>query len=135
MLFYLTSMGLSQSTHLLIYTWRLTVHHKDWLIFLVKLIDPVDSVIMFLSQRTLLRWLTFLLASLTVTLTVLPFQIYFSLMALLFVIQWTFLLREFLILLSSQFLSIPLQTKKGMPSFITKFITILVLIWIAFPII
>ena len=26
-------MGFSQSTHLLIYTWRLTVHHKDWLIY------------------------------------------------------------------------------------------------------
>ena len=56
-------------------------------------------------------------------------------MTLLFVIQWTSLLREFLILLSSQFLSIPLQTQKGIPPFITKFITIPVLIRMAFPII
>ena len=52
------------------------VHHKDWLT-LVKLIDLVNSVIIFLSQVTLLRWLTFLLGSLTVTFTILPFWISF----------------------------------------------------------
>ena len=46
---------------------------------LVKLIDLVNSVIIFLSQMTLLRWLTFLLRSLTVILTVLLFWIYFFL--------------------------------------------------------
>ena len=45
---------------------------------LVELIDLVNSVIIFLSQMTLLRWLTSLLGSLTVTLTVLLFRIYFS---------------------------------------------------------
>ena len=52
------------------------VPHKNYLI-LVKLIDLVNSVIIFLPQITLLRWLTFLLRSLPVTLTVLPFWIYF----------------------------------------------------------
>ena len=47
------------------------IHHKDWLIGLVH------SVIIFLSQVTLLKWLTFLLGSLTVTPTVLFFWIYF----------------------------------------------------------
>ena len=37
------------------------VHHKDWLAFLVELIDQVNSAMIFLSQMTLLRWLTFLL--------------------------------------------------------------------------
>ena len=50
------------------------VHHKDWLTFSGETdIDPVNFIIMFLSQMTLLRWLTFLLRSLTVTLKVLPF--------------------------------------------------------------
>ena len=52
------------------------VPHKNYLI-LVKLIDLVNYVIIFLPQITLLRWLTFLLKSLPVTLTVLPFWIYF----------------------------------------------------------
>ena len=33
------------------------VHHKDWPTFLVELIDKVNSVIIFLAQMTLLRWL------------------------------------------------------------------------------
>ena len=50
------------------------VHHKDWLTSSGETdIDPVNFTIMFLSQMTLLRWLTFLLRSLTVTLKVLPF--------------------------------------------------------------
>ena len=36
------------------------VHHKDWLTYSGGLIDLVNSVIRFLSQMTLLRWLTFL---------------------------------------------------------------------------
>ena len=42
----------------------------------MELIDPVNSIIIFLSQPTLLRWLTFLLRSQTVILTVLLFWIY-----------------------------------------------------------
>ena len=44
---------------------------------LLELIDLVKSVIIFLSQMTLLRWLTFLLRSQTVILIVLLFWIYF----------------------------------------------------------
>ena len=43
---------------------------------LVELIDLMNSVIIFISQMTLLRWLTFLLRSQTVILTVLLFWIY-----------------------------------------------------------
>ena len=46
-------------------------------LILVELIDLVNSVIIFLSQMTLLRWLTFLLGSQTVILIVLLFWIYF----------------------------------------------------------
>ena len=46
---------------------------------LMELIDLVNSVIIFLSQMTLLRWSTFLLGSQTVILIVLLFWIYFFL--------------------------------------------------------
>ena len=42
------------------------------------LIDLLNSIIIFLSQMTLRRWLILLLASLTLILTVLLFYIYFS---------------------------------------------------------
>ena len=54
---------------------------------LVKLIQLVNSVIIFLSQITLLKWLTFLLGSLTVTLTVLLFWIYLFILIPVFVLQ------------------------------------------------
>ena len=54
----------------------------------MELIPLMNSVIMFLSQMTLLRWLTFLLRSLTVNLTVLFFWIYFFFLTLVFVLQW-----------------------------------------------
>ena len=69
----------------------------------VELIDLVNSVIIFLSQMTLLRWLTFLLGSLTVILTVLLFWIYLFLLTLVFVLQWLSLHWEILIMLLSQF--------------------------------
>ena len=40
--------------------------------------DLVKSVTIFLSQTTILKWLPFLLGSLTVTLTVLLFWLFFS---------------------------------------------------------
>ena len=52
---------------------------------------------------TLLRWLTFLLGSVTVTLTVLLFWIYFYLLMLVFVLQWLSLHWEIVIMLLSQF--------------------------------
>ena len=59
-----------------------------------------SSVIFFLSQMILLRWLIFLLWSLTVTLTVLLFWIYLFLLILVFVLQWLSLHWEILMLLS-----------------------------------
>ena len=52
----------------------------------VELINLVNSVITFLSQMTLLRWLTFLLGSQTVILIVLLFWIYLFLLMLVFVL-------------------------------------------------
>ena len=59
------------------------VHHEDWL--LMELIDLVNSVIIFLSQMTSLRWFNFLLGSQAVILTVLLVWIYFFLLRLVFV--------------------------------------------------
>ena len=51
---------------------------RNGLPILMELIDLVNSVIIFLSQTTLIRRLTFLLGSQTVILTVLLFWTYFS---------------------------------------------------------
>ena len=59
------------------------VHHEDWL--LMELIDLVNSVIIFLSQMTSLRWFNFLLGSQAVILTILLVWIYFFLLRLVFV--------------------------------------------------
>ena len=64
---------------------------------LVELINRVNSVIIFLSQITLLRWLTFLLGSQTVILIVLLFWIYFFFLTLVFVLQWLSLHCEILV--------------------------------------
>ena len=79
------------------------VHHKDWLTYSDGIDRLVNSVIIFLSQMTLLRWLTFLLRSLTMTLTVLLSWIYFCLLTLVFVLQWLSLHWKILIMLLSQF--------------------------------
>ena len=62
---------------------------------LVQLIDLVNSVIIFLSQITLLRWLTFVLRSQTVIRIVLLFWICFFVPILVFVLQWLSLHWEF----------------------------------------
>ena len=54
---------------------------------LVELIDLVNSVLIFVSQMTLLRCLTFLLGSQTVILIVQLFWIYFFLLSLVFILQ------------------------------------------------
>ena len=77
---------------------------------LVELIDPVNSVIIFLSQMTLLRWLTFLLGSQTVILIVLLFWIYFF---------WVSLHWEILIMLLSQFQLTFQLIHNGIPHFIS----------------
>ena len=81
----------------------LTIIIRVGLPILVKLIALVNSVIIFLSQTTLLRWLTFLLGSLTVILKVLLCWIYFFLLMLVFLLQWFSLHWEILIMLLSQF--------------------------------
>ena len=76
---------------------------RTWLPILVELIDLLNSITFFLSQMTLLRWLTFLLGCPTVILTVLLFWIYFALLTLVFVLQWLSFRWEILIMLLSQF--------------------------------
>ena len=82
---------------------------------LVELINLVNSDVIFLSQMTLLRWLTFLLGSQTVILIVLLFWIYFFLLTLVFVLQWLSLHWKILIMLLSQFPLTFHQTQNDMP--------------------
>ena len=72
-------MMFSRSTHLLIFLSleTLTSIIRTGSPILVELIDLVNSAITFLSQMTLLRWLTFLCRSQTVILIVLLFWAYF----------------------------------------------------------
>ena len=88
-------------------------------------IDRVNYVIVFLLQTTK-RYLTFLLASLTVTLTVLLLWIYFFSQTLVFVPQWPSVHWEILIMLLSQLPLILPETL--MTIFIAQLMTILVLI-------
>ena len=78
------------------------IHHKNWPSYYGG--DLVNFVITFLSQMALLRWLTFLLRSLTVTLTVLLLWISFFLLMLVFVLKWLFHHWEILIMLLCKFL-------------------------------
>ena len=80
------------------------VHHKDWLSYSDGTDRPGKLCYnFFLSQMILLRWLTFLLGSLNVTLTILLFWIYSFLLTLAFVLQWLSLHWEILFMLLSQF--------------------------------
>ena len=97
---------------------------------LVELINLVNSVIIFLSQMTLLRWLTFLFGSQAVILIPLLFWIYFFL-----VLQYFSLHLEILIMFLSQFPLTFYQIHNGMPCFIASLMTILVLIRAVFVII
>ena len=104
-LFHLTQIRFSWSTHLLIF---LSLENsmsviRTGLPILVELIYLVNSVIIFLSQMTFLRWLTFLLRWQTMILIVQLFQISFFLLTLVFVLQWLSLHWEILIMLLSQF--------------------------------
>ena len=99
------------------------------------LIDPVNSAIFLLSQMTLLRWLTFLLGSQTVILTVLLFWIYLFLLTPVFVLKWLSLHSESLIISLSQ---LPLtfhHIHNGLPHFIVLLMTILMLIGTVFVLI
>ena len=57
-------LSIEPSTYVFVFG-DLNIHHKDWSPILMELIDLVNSVIIFLCQMTLLRWLTFLLRSQT----------------------------------------------------------------------
>ena len=94
------------------------VHHKDWLTYSGGTDRLVNSVIVFLSQITLFRWLIFLLGFQTVILIVLLFWIYLFLLVQVFVLQWLSLLWEILIMLLAQFPLIFHQILNGMPCFI-----------------
>ena len=93
------------------------VHHEDWLTYHGGTDRPGGRCYNFLSQMTLNRWLTFLLRSLTVTLAVMLFWIYFSLLMLVFVLQWLSLHWEILIMLLSQFPLTLQQAESRMPRF------------------
>ena len=120
-------MRFSRSTHLLMFLSLETSTSiiRTGLPILVELIDLVNSIITFLSQMTLLRWLTFLLGSQTVILIVLLFWIYFFLLTLVFVLQWLSLHWEILIMLLSQFPLIFHQIHNRIPHFIALLMTIL----------
>ena len=82
----------------------LNVHYKAWLTHSGGSDRPGELCYnFFLSQMTLLKWLTFLLGSLTVSLTVLLFWISFFLLTLAFVLQCLSFHLEILIMLLSQF--------------------------------
>ena len=89
-LFHLTLMRFSRSTHLLMFfsLETLTSIIRTGFHILVEMIDLANSVITFLYQMTLLRRLTFLLGSHTVILIALLFWTDFFLLMLVFVLQW-----------------------------------------------
>ena len=120
--FYSTSSNImfSRSTHLLMFIFGdFNVHHKDWLTYSGKTDRPGELSYNFLSQTTLLRWLTLLLGSLTVVLTVLVLWISCFLLRLVFIKQWLSLHWKILIMLLSQFPLTFHWTHNGMPRFIT----------------
>ena len=107
-------MRFSRSTHLLMFL-SLKILTSIISTELVKLIDLLNSVIIFLSQLTSLKWLTFLHGSQTVILIILLFSTYFFLLSIVFVLQWLFLHGEILIMLLFQFLLTFHQIHNGMP--------------------
>ena len=116
-------MRFSRSTHLLHLLMFLSLETlmsiiRTGLRILVELIDLVNFVIIFLSQMTLLRWLTSLLGSQTMILIGLLFWIYFFPLTLVFVLQWLSLYWEIMIMLLSQFLLTFQLIHNGMPHFI-----------------
>ena len=108
-------MRFSQSTHLFFSFEILTSTIRTGLPILVGM---VNSVIIFLSQMTLIRWLTFLLRFQTVIVKVLLFWIYFFLRTLVFVPQWLSLHWDILIMSLSQFSLTFHQIDTGMPRLI-----------------
>ena len=102
---------------------------------LVELINLVNYVIIFLSQMTLFKWVTFLLRSQIVILTVLLFCIYFFLLTLVFVLQWLSLHQQILIMLMPQFPLTFHHNHSGIPHCIAMLMATFVLIGMVFMII
>ena len=106
---------------------------KGWLTYLGGTDRPQ-------SQTTLLRWLTFILRSLTVAVTVLLFWIYLFLLVLVFILQWLSLHWEILIFFLCQFPLTFIKLKAGWPVsllalWLFYLVTIYVLIGFVFVII
>ena len=98
------SLGINPSPALIVFG-NSDVYHKGWKLsfHLVKLTNLVNAAIILLSKTTLLRWLTFLLGSLTVTLDNLALLDFFFLLTLVFALMWLSLHWKILIILFSQF--------------------------------
>ena len=129
-------MRYSLSTHLLFLSLKTLMSIiSPGLPILVELINHANSVIMFLSQMTLLRWLTFLRQSQALILIVLLFWTYFALLTLVFDLQWLSLHWKILIMLLSQCPLTFHQIHSRMPRFIAWLMTVLVLIEMVFMII
>ena len=98
------SLGINPSPALIVFG-NSDVYHKGWKLsfHLVKLTNLVNAAIILLSKTTLLRWLTFLLGSLTVTLDNLALLDFFFLLTLVFAQMWLSLHWKILIILFSQF--------------------------------
>ena len=126
-------MRLSQSTHPLMCLSLGTFMIRTGLPILVELVDLVNSVVIFLSQTTLLRWLTFLLGSQTVILTVLLFWIYLFLLTVVFVLLRLSL--RWRVIMLYQFPLTFHHIHYRMPPFIALLMSILVLIGTVFVII
>ena len=91
------------------------VHIHDWITYSGGTDRPGELCYNFIFQMTLLRWLTFLLGLLTVTLTILLFWIYLFLLTLLYVQQWPSLHWQVLNMFLSQFPFTFGQTQNGIP--------------------
>ena len=102
---------------------------------LVELINLVNYVIIFLSQMTLFKWVTFLLRSQIVILTVLLFCISFFLLTLVFILQWLSLHQEILIMLMPQFPLTFHHNDSGIPHCIAMLMATFALIGVVFMII
>ena len=98
------SLGINPSPALIVFG-NSDVYHKGWKLsfHLVKLTNLVNAAIILLSKTTLLRWLTFLLGSWTVTLDNLALLDFFFLLTLVFAQMWLSLHWKILIILFSQF--------------------------------
>ena len=79
---------------------------------LVELTGLVNSIIIFLSQTTLLKLSTFLLGSISVILTVLHFLIYLFCVTIIIVLQQMSLHWEILVILLTQFSSTFFETQR-----------------------